>query len=140
MDKKISELPSATTVGSSDLAVLVQNLTTKNVSVATLFANIPVIPVVKSVDILTTNGTVSKYATRLSNSTNTRMVVILPDATDVTTVYLVCENAVSPIDVTCTGADFNTVTFTAVGQLAKLAFIGGKWYAESLHGASVSTT
>jgi hypothetical protein len=46
-------------------------------------------------------------------------------------------NGVGPVVLTATSSAFTSITFNAVGQTATLKFVSGKWYIQSVYGATV---
>lgn len=135
-DKKISELAAATSVGSSDLTVLVQNGTTKSVSVSTLLNNVPSSIGVLSEETVTSNSTLSSAFVSICNSPSD-LSLSLPDGQitrQVRNKYIVNIGA-GTVTVTVNGSDYSTITIPTNG-LVKLVWINLKWWIESEIGAT----
>lgn len=145
-DKKISQLTSVTSVLVTDVLPIVQNSVTKKVTVESLFESIP--SDIKYAGISVETGTpdqvqsaaasLSTAITYLTNITTGTTTVTLADGIQGQEKTFVC-TVHETNDVELIPASFiaTKITFTAVGQTAKLKYMNGSWHIMSVYGATV---
>jgi len=145
-DKKISALPVATSINSTDIFPLVQSGTTMGSTIANLLANLPAPAVTTQAAEATTGGASSGAATALSitnkaslvsNASGTSYYSLAAASTGVTKMIAASSISATGISIAVVGGNnFTTITFssTAVGGTITLDYIGSNWYVRSVGG------
>jgi len=142
-DKKISELQATTSVSTTDVLPIVQNLTTNKITVGTLFSHVPgdikysgVLASLTTPETIT-SGAVSVLTpiTFVSNETGIDITTTLANGScaNFEKTIIASTLTTNKVLVTCTGAGFTTLSFNSIGASAKLIFTNNKWYILSLH-------
>lgn len=135
-DSKVSELTSATTVGSSDVLYLVQSNTSKKITAATLFANASnttlkgVTSFAEEVQLLSSPGIIdiSKPITHLSVDASGGNLSIPAGATNQIKIVVMISSAGGTF--TLTGQNImnsDNVVFSSRGNTATLLYTDTKW-------------
>jgi hypothetical protein len=147
-DKKISQLPSATTPSSTDLIPLVQASGTTAITLGNLFANIPIAIVSSQAAETPTPGTIGTQTAlataikvSLVNSTSGSGYYTLAIGTNGLIKTIACSalTGTNVIVTVASGSNFTTITFTAIGQTATLDCIGTTWYVRGVGGKTLPT-
>ena len=134
-DTKISDLPSATSIGGSDVLYLVQGNTSKKVTVGTLFGNAANTVLKGTVNLngvqsLTTPGIIdlSKQITHLSSDASGGQIT-LPNGTDNQIKILVMTStAGGTYTVVGNVANSSNIVFKNTGNTATLLYTNSKWF------------
>jgi hypothetical protein len=140
-DKKISQLPTATTISITDSFPLVQSSGTTQCSVAQLFAAVPVPIVVSQMAESPSSGALStaiqtSFVTSSSGITNYSLAVGTNGMTKTIAVQTI--GSTGSVVLTITGdVGANTITFNAIGQTASLKCIGTSWFVTSVGGKTL---
>lgn len=135
-DSKVSDLVSATSVGSSDLLYLVQSNTSKKVTTSTLFANAAnvtlkgSISLDSSVQLLASPGIIdlTRPVTHLSApATNGSLIITQPDTSQVKVIVMISTSG-GEYTISSNIANNATITFNNVGDTATLLYTNAKWF------------
>lgn len=136
-DTKVSELPVATTVGDSDLMYLVQNVTSKRVTVGTLFENLSSPSLTGNVSYSSDVQTIT-YASAVD--VTVPVTLLQADATggEITIPEAPKENQIKILIMTSSEggayhiteriANGKYLSFYAMGDTATLMYVAGNWY------------
>ena len=133
-DKTISQLNVATSLNSTDVIPIVNNGETKQVSLLTLFSQLPLLAILNTFNIVggseaISTGTISltKTISYLSNGTAASVNVTLPTGTANLVKVLIGQGLTSPIVVnTSVGNAWSTLTLNT-GNCYILYFGNGVW-------------
>lgn len=134
-DTKVSELTSATTVGSSDVLYLVQSNTSKKVTAATLFANAAnttlkgVTSFAGDVQLLSSPGNIdiSKPVTHLSADASGGFLSIPAGSTNQIKIMVMISSAGGTFTLTGNIMNSDNVVFSSRGNTATLLYTDTKW-------------
>lgn len=136
-DSKVSALDAATSIASADIMYLVQSSTDKKVSVANLFADIPV--AVKAsgkfsyggtAQTLTSAGAVSitTTVTKITNPDGAGTLTIVDGTDGQIKVIIMTANSGSHAMTISSNIGHSSIVFNAAGKTATLMFNGTVWY------------
>jgi len=136
-DQKLSELTAATSAAAADTIYVVQGGTSKNITVANLFADVDTdvkfgdtISIDDS-ETLTGAGAVSvaKTVTILSNPGANGTLTIAAGSTGQIKILVMTSNTgTNTLTLDDTDLGHDTVTFNEAGDTATLIYIGSKWW------------
>ena len=136
-DSKVSELVSATSLGSSDLLYVVQSNTSKKITAATLFAN-AVDPTLKgnvtldsSVQSVVSAGDsidLTKPITHLTADASGGSLSISAGATNQIKIITMIATSGGSYTLGSNIAGSATITFSGVGKSATLLYTNNKWH------------
>ena len=136
-DTKVSELPVATSVSDSDLLYLVQNVTSKRVTVGTLFENLNNVSLTGNVSYSSDVQTIT-YASEIDINTPVTLLqadasggeLILPEATKENKIKILVMNSTEggAYHITERIANGKYLSFYATGDTATLMYVAGNWY------------
>jgi len=136
-DTKVSELPVATSVSDSDLLYLVQNVTSKRVTVGTLFQNLNNVSLTGNVSYSSDVQTIT-YASEIDVNTPVTLLqadadggeLILPEATKENQIKILVMTSTEggAYHITERIANGKYLSFYATGDTATLMYVAGNWY------------
>jgi len=136
-DTKVSELPVATSVSDSDLLYLVQNVTSKRVTVGTLFENLNNVSLTGNVSYSSDVQTIT-YASEIDVNTPVTLLqadadggeLILPEATKENQIKILVMTSTEggAYHITERIANGKYLSFYAMGDTATLMYVAGNWY------------
>jgi hypothetical protein len=136
-DTKVSELPVATSVSDSDLLYLVQNVTSKRVTVGTLFENLNNVSLTGNVSYSSDVQTIT-YASEIDVNTPVTLLqadasggeLILPEATKENQIKILVMTSTEggAYHITERIANGKYLSFYATGDTATLMYVAGNWY------------
>jgi hypothetical protein len=136
-DTKVSELPVATSVSDSDLLYLVQNVTSKRVTVGTLFENLNNVSLTGNVSYSSDVQTIT-YASEIDINTPVTLLqadasggeLILPEATKENQIKILVMTSTEggAYHITERIANGKYLSFYATGDTATLMYVAGNWY------------
>ena len=136
-DSKVSELPSATSIGVADQFYVVQSNTSKKVTAAVLFANAANVTLKgnvnldSSVQAITSAGTsidLTKPVTHLTADASGGSIAI-PNGTVNQIKYItMITTSGGSYAISANIAGNQTITFSAVGKTAQLLYTNSKWH------------
>jgi hypothetical protein len=136
-DTKVSELPVATSVSDSDLLYLVQNVTSKRVTVGTLFQNLNNVSLTGNVSYSSDVQTIT-YASEIDVNTPVTLLqadadggeLILPEATKENQIKILVMTSTEggAYHITERIANGKYLSFYAMGDTATLMYVAGNWY------------
>ena len=147
-DKKISGLTVATSVLSTDVLPIVQTTSTNQVSLATLFGNVPcdikysgVLASSTTPETITSGGiSTTTPITFLVNQTGSNSYITMgPGTLNMEKTIVATDLTTNKVIVTLNDAQsFTTLTFNATGSTAKLIYTNDKWFILSLNNVTVA--
>jgi hypothetical protein len=136
-DTKVSDLPVATSVSDSDLLYLVQNVTSKRVTVGTLFENLNNVSLTGNVSYSSDVQTIT-YASEIDINTPVTLLqadasggeLILPEATKENQIKILVMTSTEggAYHITERIANGKYLSFYAMGDTATLMYVAGNWY------------
>lgn len=146
-DQKLSQLVEATSVGLTDVFLVVQGGVSKKVTKTNLFANLETLNVVgkvqswKTFETLTNSGIVSTdlHVSFINNSTvSSTLAMTLAAGVEGMTKILACQTNLGTIGVTVTGGlGFTTITLVTHATIT-LHYVNGLWVVVSNNGATLA--
>ena len=128
-DKKISELVAATTVGSSDSTVVVQNATSKKLDIGTLFNNVPQAIGVLSEEVFSVaSGTLTLKLVSIITASGAA-AYSLPNGQITRQVQnkYIANAGTGTLTITCVGQGFTSIIIPANG-IVNLVWVNNKWW------------
>ena len=145
-DSKVTDLQSATSVNTTDVAYLVQGSTDKKISVSTFLANLPNTPtrlkgtlsLAGTVQSLVGEGTIetTQNITLLTNSAD--CTINIADGTYDGQIKIVIATAVLGTSTLSSNLGVSQIAFSAVGHSVTLIWLSGNWW--PIGGTAVITT
>jgi len=135
-DSKVSELTSATSVGSGDLLYLVQSNTSKKITAATFFSNTSNV-VLKgnvclepTVQLLASPGIIdlTKTVTHISSDATGGTLSIPSGSTNQIKIVTMISNSGGTLAIRANVANSANVEFNNVGDTATLLYTNNKWF------------
>ena len=135
-DSKVSDLTTATTVGSSDLFYLVQSNDSKKVTAATLFssaANVTLngnVNFQSGVQLLASPGIIDlrKPVTHLSSDSSGGTLVLPAGTINQVKIVAMISTAGGAYTISSNIANSASVVFNNVGDTATMMYTNGKWF------------
>lgn len=132
--KKITELPSATSIGPTDLLMVVQNQQNKKIPIADFFSSIPV-PLnsdnqllITGVPEAITSGALDSTVQETHLTLNGTNTASLGAGTEGQTKFIIAISTVNPSSTSIIGNIHHTqIIFNKIGDSAFMKYINGKW-------------
>lgn len=136
-DKKISGLPVATSVGKTDVVPIVQGNETKQISIESLFENIPgnigytgIMSTLSTPELVSSGSlSITTPISLLVNNTAEDVYVSMPNGTtNCEKTILVWQATTNKIILPLDGINFSSITFNGTGSSVKMVHVNDKWF------------